>query len=128
VCPTLEDPIAVLDTLVHEMAQAVDNCEHGHSKEFKKIATTVGLAGPMRSTTAGPKLLQRLQDLVDELGPYPHSAIQKAGKRSRLYERPKAVCPECGFTVPMLKAYLLNGPPICPKDKLEMDAVGDWGV
>ena len=128
VCPTLEDPIAVLDTLVHEMAHAVDNCEHGHGKEFKKIATTVGLVGPMRSTTAGPKLLQRLQDLVDQLGPYPHSEIQKVGKRSRLYERPKAVCPECGFTVPMLKAYLHYGPPICPKDKLEMDAVGDWGA
>jgi len=128
VCPTLEDPVAVLDTLVHEMVHAVDNCEHGHGKEFKKIATTIGLVGPMRSASAGLKLCDRLKDLADRLGPYPHSAIQRPRKKVRLYERPKAVCSECGFTVPMLKAYLHYGPPICPKDKKEMDAEGDWDV
>ena len=128
ICPTLEDSVSVLDTLVHEMVHAIDNCEHGHGKEFKKIATTIGLVGPMRSASAGPKLRERLKDLSDRLGPYPHSAIQKPRKQSRLYERPRAVCPECGFTVPMLKAYLHYGPPICPKDKLEMDAEGCWDV
>lgn len=127
ICPTLEDPVAVLDTLVHEMVHAVDNCEHGHGKEFKKIAITIGLVGAMRSASAGPVLHQRLKDLADRLGPYPHSAIQKPRKKVRLYDRPKAVCSECGFTVPMLKAYLHYGPPICPKDKLSMDAEGNWG-
>jgi len=128
ICPTLEDPVAVLDTLVHEMVHAVDNCEHGHGKEFKKIATTIGLVGPMRSASAGPELRLRLKDLADRLGPYPHSAIQKPRKRVRLYERPKAVCSECGFTVPMLKAFLHIGPPICPRDKIEMEPEGNWDV
>lgn len=128
VCPTLEDPVAVLDTLVHEMVHAVDNCEHGHGKEFKKIAITIGLVGPMRSATASPKLRERLEELADRLGPYPHSAIKKPRKKIRLYERPKAVCSTCGFTVPMLKAYLHIGPPICPKDRVEMDAEGDWDL
>lgn len=126
VCPTLEDPVVVLDTLVHEMAHAVDNCENGHGKAFKKIATTIGLVGPMRSASAGPKLRQVLQNLADRLGPYPHSALKKPSKKIRLYQRPKAVCSSCGFTVPMLKAYLHIGPPICPRDKIEMDAEGDW--
>jgi hypothetical protein len=26
----------------------------------------------------------------------------------------------------MLKAYLHYGPPICPKDKIEMEALGNW--
>jgi hypothetical protein len=82
----------------------------------------------MRSASAGLKLCDRLKDLADRLGPYPHSAIQRPRKKVRLYERPKAVCSECGFTVPMLKAYLHYGPPICPKDKKEMDAEGDWDV
>ncbi len=58
--------------------------------------------------------------------------ITEPGRRqtmfvSRLYDLFKALCPVCDFTVPMLKAYSHYGPPICPKDKLEMDAVGDWG-
>lgn len=128
VCPTLEDPGAVLDTLVHEMVHAVDNCEHGHGKEFKKIATKIGLVGPMRSAGAGPELRLRLKEIATQLGPYPHSALQKPRKTVRLYERPKAVCSECGFTVPMLKAFLHFGPPICPKDKVEMDPEGYWDV
>jgi hypothetical protein len=26
----------------------------------------------------------------------------------------------------MLKKFLSFGPPICPKDKVEMEALGDW--
>jgi hypothetical protein len=26
----------------------------------------------------------------------------------------------------MLKKFLAFGPPICPQDKVEMEAVGDW--
>ena len=52
------------------------------------------------------KLLQRLQDHIDRLGPYRHSAIQKARNRSRLYD--------------LFNAVRL-------RDKLELDVVGDWG-
>jgi hypothetical protein len=41
--------------------------------------------------------------------------------------RPRAKFGVCGFTVPMLKAFIHYGPPICPKDRVEMTAVGDWG-
>jgi hypothetical protein len=26
----------------------------------------------------------------------------------------------------MLKAFMHFGPPICPKDKIDMTAIGDW--
>jgi hypothetical protein len=26
----------------------------------------------------------------------------------------------------MLKAFMHYGPPICPKDKIDMTAIGDW--
>jgi len=28
--------------------------------------------------------------------------------------------------VPTLKAFMHYGPPICPKDKIDMTAIGDW--
>ena len=42
------------------------------------------------------------------------------------WDRPKAKCKHCGYQVPMLKKFLTYGPPICPKDKVEMEAVGNW--
>lgn len=105
----------MLDTLVPEMIHAVDNCDIGHGKEFKQIATKIGLVGPMCSVGAGPELRLRLQKIVEQLGPYPHSVLQKPHKKSLPFERPKAVCSECGFTVPMLKAFLHDGPTICPQ-------------
>lgn len=128
VCPTMAEPVAVLDTLLHEMVHAIDDCAHGHGKEFKRIATKIGLVGPMRSAGAGPSLRLRLEEIARILGPYPHSALKKPHKRVRVFERPKAVCEFCGFTVPMLKAYLHVGPPICPKDRVEMQPEGDWGL
>ena len=53
ISPALGDPVDVLDTLVHELVHAVDNCEHKHGKEIKKIALSIGLEGPMRSAGAG---------------------------------------------------------------------------
>jgi hypothetical protein len=28
----------------------------------------------------------------------------------------------------MLKDFLHYGPPICPKDRIDMEAVGDWEI
>ena len=127
ISPALGDPVEVLDTLVHELVHAVDDCEHKHGKEFKKIALAIGLQGPMRSAGAGPALRAKLQALAGQLGPYPHGKLQATHRRVARSPRPRAKCPDCGYTVPMLKRFLDYGPPICPKDKVEMEAKGDWG-
>jgi len=62
VSPALEDPTEVIDTLVHELVHAVDNCEHKHGKEFKRIAISLGMVGPMRSAGAGPALKEKDKD------------------------------------------------------------------
>lgn len=36
ISPALLDPVTVLDTLVHELVHAVDDCQHKHGKEFIK--------------------------------------------------------------------------------------------
>ena len=126
VSPALEEAFEVLDTLVHELVHAVDNCQHKHGKEFKKIAIKLGMVGPMRSAGAGPVLKEKLKEIESRLGPYPHARLTVPRKTVTRSPRPRAKCGKCGFTVPMLKDFLHYGPPICPKDRVEMEALGDW--
>ena len=126
ISPTLGEPVEVLDTLVHELVHAVDDCQHKHGKEFKKIALSLGMVGPMRSAEAGPELKAKLVEIAKKLGPYPHGKLKVTHRKVISRSRPRAKCPDCGFQVPMLKRFLAYGAPICPKDKVEMEQVGDW--
>jgi hypothetical protein len=127
IAPHLKTPFDFLDTLVHELVHAVDDCQSGHGENFKKIAKDVGLKGPMRSAGAGEWLKQDLLRIAEKLGTFPHGrlslpvrAMQQAPKR------PGAKCAKCGYEVVMLKRYLLLGPPICPKDMEGMEETGEW--
>lgn len=126
ISPALADSVQVLDTLMHELVHAVDDCENKHGPVFKKMALKLGMKGPMRSACAGPELKARLKQLAEGLGAYPHAKLNVPRKMIDRRPRPRAKCSECGFTVPMLRAFIHYGPPICPKDKIEMTAVGDW--
>lgn len=126
ISPALYEPAEVLDTLVHELVHAVDNCEHKHGKEFKKMALSLGMVGPMRSAGAGPELKAKLEVVAQALGPDPHGKLKVVHHKAISRSRPRAKCPTCGFQVPMLKRFLAYGAPICPKDKVEMEQVGNW--
>jgi SprT-like family len=127
IAPHLQTPFDFLDTLVHELVHAVDDCQSGHGENFKKIALDVGLKGPMRSAGAGDWLKKDLMRIAERLGSFPHGRLnlpvrtmQKAPKR------PGAKCAKCGYEIVMLKRHLLLGPPLCPKDIEGMEATGDW--
>ena len=127
ISPILDEPVQVLDTLVHELVHAVDDCMHHHGPEFKKIATDVGLQGLMREASAGPWLQEQLTAISRQLGKYPHSKINLAhssGKKTG--PRPRAKCKKCGYEVTPLKKWLHMGPPLCPKHTTEMEPIGDW--
>jgi len=126
ISPGLSDSVEVLDTLMHELVHAVDDCQNKHGPIFKKMALKLGMKGPMRSAGAGPELKVKLEQLVANLGAYPHAKLNVPRKVIDRRPRPRAKCSECGFTVPMLKAFMHYGPPICPKDKIDMTAIGDW--
>lgn len=126
ISPALHEPFEVLDTLVHELVHAVDDCQHKHGKEFKKIALSLGMVGPMRSAGAGPELKAKLEVIAMALGPYPHGKLRVVQRSPISRSRPRAKCPTCGFQVPMLKRFLAYGAPICPKDRVEMEQLGDW--
>ena len=127
ISPVLDEPVQVLDTLVHELVHAVDDCMHHHGPEFKKIATDVGLQGLMREASAGPWLQEQLIVISKQLGKYPHSKISLAHSSSKKTgPRPRAKCKKCGYEVTPLKKWLHMGPPLCPKHTTEMEPIGDW--
>ena len=127
ISPVLDEPVQVLDTLVHELVHAVDDCAHHHGPEFKKIATDVGLQGLMREASAGPWLQEQLTGIARQLGKYPHSKINLAHSSSKKTgPRPRAKCKKCGYEVTPLKKWLYMGPPLCPKHTTEMEPIGDW--
>ena len=127
ISPVLDEPVQVLDTLVHDLVHAIDDCMHHHGPEFKKIATDVGLQGLMREASAGPWLLEQLTAISRQLGKYPHSKINLAHSSSKKTgPRPRAKCKKCGYEVTPLKKWLHMGPPLCPKHTTEMEPIGDW--
>jgi hypothetical protein len=126
ISPALHESVEVLDTLVHELVHAVDDCQNKHGPAFRKIALSLGLEGPMRSAAAGPALKATLGQLAQMLGPYPHARLQASHRKPAPKARASAKCPECGFQVPMYRKFLAYGPPLCPKDKIDMTPIGDW--
>jgi SprT-like family len=80
-CPTQDEPLRVLDILLHEMIHAQVGCEHGHKKPFKKRMKEVGLVGKATATECaeGSELWLKLSSIATELGPYPHAAVSKKG-------------------------------------------------
>ncbi|WP_440066415.1 hypothetical protein [Streptosporangium sp. OZ121] len=86
----------VLETLVHEIAHAIDDCQSGHAKGFKTIAVAIGLAGKMTATTAGEELAAALEDIAKELGPYPHGqlTIIRRKRKAKDESAPEGDAPE----------------------------------
>ena len=126
ISPTLDEPVEVLDTLLHVLVHAVDDCQHKLGKEFKKIALSLGMQGHMRSAGAGPELKEKLGRLAQTLSPYPHGKLKVLHRKIVAKALARAKCPECGFQVPMYRKFLAYGPLLCPKDKIEMTPIGNW--
>lgn len=125
ISPTIENPVDVLDTLVHELVHSIVP-EAGHRAPFKKIALKVGLEGKMRSASAGTHLRKRLNALAKELGKYPHGAIKLGeGRKKQSTRMIKAEC-FCGYTVRLTRKWLDEiGAPICPADNEQMKVEGE---
>jgi hypothetical protein len=83
ICPTQDEPVSVLATLLHELGHAAVGVEHAHKKPFRAFQKRVGLAGKPTATFAEPgtELHKVLEALATELGPYPHKSVSKGGKK-----------------------------------------------
>lgn len=114
ISPVLDNPEEALSTLLHEMIHAIVP-DDGHGKLFKRIALDVGFMMPMRSTPPSPELKSKLNELLTELGPYPHAKLNLGDKsvKKQTTRLIKIECPSCGYTVRAAKSWIDQGMPIC---------------
>jgi len=117
ITPTQSDSVEVLAVLVHELCHAVVGNEHKHGKVFKRCAVAVGLEGKMTSTHASKQLVERLNVIVKDLGPIPHSKLNpKMNPKKKDGTRMiKIICVnETGYNVRMTQKWIDEaGLPVC---------------
>ena len=123
ISPVLDKPVDVLAVLVHELVHHAFGIEAGHKAPFKRLATTLGLTGKMTETTAGPELTEKLTEIAEKLGPYPHGKVTPGqGKTKQGTRLIKCKCSECGYIVRTTSKWLDSyGPPLCPCNSWAMD-------
>jgi hypothetical protein len=114
ISPTMDNPIEVLGTLIHELVHAAVGLDQGHKAAFRTAATALGLTGKMTATEVGEELEGRLHDLSAKLGDYPHAELdptqQKKPQSTRML---KIQCPACGWMARTSKKWMELGLPTC---------------
>ena len=118
VSPVLAEPIRVLDVLAHELVHAAVGNEHKHGKVFKRAALAIGLEGKMTQTRAGPVLQERLAEVYQVVGAYPHAELAatatSSGPPKQTTRLVKVGCGECGVVARMTKKWIDQDKlPIC---------------
>lgn len=118
ICPTLDNPVEVLATLLHELVHAALPAKTAHKKRFKDAVFGLGLAGKATATFCeeGTPLYHRLQALIERLGPYPHSAmaLRRQVKKGGGWPRYKSTEIEGYKVLVSPKMLEEHGPPLDP--------------
>ncbi len=114
ISPVIDNPLEALDALTHEMIHALDDCKSGHRGWFRQMMKLVGLEGKPTHTHAGEGLSVCLNTIADELGPYPHHALNPTTKDKKQTTRLlKATCDGCGYVIRVSRVWADIGLPIC---------------
>ena len=111
--PSLQsDSSRVADVLTHELIHAALGHEEGHGKEFKRVATELGLTGKMTATVAGPEWHKWADPILKEIGPMPGAALAdlktKGGKKKQTTRMLKLTCPDCGWLCRTSAAHIYD--------------------
>jgi hypothetical protein len=114
--PILDNPLDVIAVLLHELAHVWAGIQCGHRGEFARICRAVGLVGPMTATVPGDELRVKLQQIVDELGDYPHAKVDPNARKKQGTRLLKLQCSDCGWTarVSALQGNRLHADSACP--------------
>ena len=110
----IEDGVAALDILAHELVHAAVGNEHAHKGPFKTLARAIGLEGKLTATTAGVELTKTLKAIVKKIGKYPHSKIDFDSRKKQSTRMVKIECLFCGFIARASRSALEKcGHPTC---------------
>lgn len=109
----------ILGTLVHACGKS------GHGKEFRELATAVGLEGKMASSVASLWLQDEFEHIMQCLGAFPHSTLTLSlssaiGQKPDKCRMHKCECTECGYTVRIANKWIEVGVPNCPACNVEL--------
>jgi hypothetical protein len=126
ISPRLEDPALVVGVLTHELAHAVDDCEHGHKAGFVKIARAMGCEG--KPTGMQPSLAW-CQDVVASMtllhGAFPHRRVDKSksGQKKQGTRMIKCECIQCGSIWRLTQSVIdkVDGDMSCPICHADVD-------
>jgi predicted SprT family Zn-dependent metalloprotease len=119
IAPKEKDAARIADILTHELVHTAMEEGEGHGKEFRRVATSLGLCGQMTATEAGPGWFEWAQDILDAIGPYPgtvleHRFILKGGKKKQTTRQIKCECLDCGFIFRASNVWLEGKEIRCP--------------
>jgi hypothetical protein len=92
ISPTLDDPMEVAETLVHELTHAAVGCTHAHNRRFAIACARLGLEGKPTSTSAGPELREALTGILSDFPPYPHDKVTGTPRKTGTGRFKKAYC------------------------------------
>lgn len=112
ISPVLAESAEVLAVLLHEMVHVATPGD-GHKAAFKRLATSLGLAGKMTATHAGDELVKRFKAL--KLGKYPHSKLTASAGLKQSTRLLKATCECCGYIIRLTWRWVEEGMPTCPQ-------------
>lgn len=115
ISPTVDQPRAVLEVLVHELVHASGHMNHG--ARFAAACTTVGLTtvgSSWKSTKGDATFDGRYATVLAGLGPYPHAKLNIGREiKTQPTRMLKAVC-GCGYTIRLTAKWAAKGLPTCP--------------
>lgn len=116
VSPTVDQPRAVLEVLVHELVHACGHMNHG--ARFGKACMMMGLmptGSSWKSTKGDSTFDTRYQAVLSGLGAYPHAKLNmRAEVKTQATRMLKALCPSCGYTIRLTAKWAATGLPTCP--------------
>jgi len=102
----LDDPIDVLETLIHEVIHVTIGVQHGHRRPFVEAMHAVGLDGKPTATHAGEDLVPMLKRWAADLGQYPHAKLDGQTTKKQGTRLLKLECGECGCKVRTTNKWL----------------------
>ena len=121
ISPEESNEVEVLDTLVHENVHRHVGTECGHRGAFRKLALKVGLTGKMTSTVAGPGLREKLVDLAERVGEYPHARLTPGQGKKQTTRMIKMQCPQCENIARQSRAAFVEFGLICGGCEVKME-------
>lgn len=118
ICPSQDDPIEILQILLHELIHACVGLSCGHKGDFARMARAVGLQGKLTATVVhkGTPLHNELDAMARKIGPYPHKAMTKQKRVVKRVKRVTLVSPQDPeYRVTICQSVLQeHGPPTDP--------------